>query len=108
MNPRKRSGIRKQGPQNSSASWRRIRQEGIRATQQVVTGGTVSRERASSGATASGPRTRPEHTAAGSKNQHGAARKAVFPGRMVMGLLDASNGAWGEVCLRQRVRVFAA
>ena len=78
------------------------------ATQQVVTGGRFSRKRASSGATASEPRTRPEHTAAGSKNQHGAARNAVFPGRMVMGLLDASNGACGEVCLRERIRVFAA
>ena len=108
MNPRKRSGIQQQGPQNSSASWRRIQQERIRATQQVVTGGTDSRKRASSGATASEPRTRPEHTAAGSKNQHGAVRDAVFPGRMVMGLLNASNGACGEVCLRERVRVFAA
>ena len=108
MNPRKRSGIQQQGPQNSSASWRRIQQERIRATQQVVTGGTDSRKRASSGATASEPRTRPEHTAAGSKNQHGAVRDAVFPGRMVMGLLNASNGACGEVRLRERVRVFAA
>jgi hypothetical protein len=108
MNPRKRSGIQQQGPQNSSASWRRIQQERIRATQQVVTGGTVSRKRASSGATASEPRTRPEHTAAGSKNQHGATRNAVFPGQMVMGLLDASKGACGGVCLRERVRVFAA
>ena len=42
MNPRKRSGIQQQGPQNSSASWRRIQQERIRATQQVVTGGTTA------------------------------------------------------------------
>ena len=68
----------------------------IRATQQVVTGGRLSRNRASSGATASEPRTRPEDTAAGSNTHHGMPARAVFPDRVVMGLLNASSGARGD------------
>lgn len=77
----------------------------IRATQQVVKAARFA-DFAGSGVTADGPRTRPEDTAAGSNTHHGRTkRNAVFPDRMVMGLLDASQGAHGEVCLRERIRV---
>src|SRR5271165_3022672 len=55
------------------------------------------------------PKTRPEDTAAGSKTHHGTSciSSTVFPGQMVMGLLGASGGAYGDLCLCERNRFCA-
>jgi len=94
-----------QGLRNSRASLRAGFFFRIRASKQVVAGGQPGWTRVSSDATAGWTRTRPENTGAGSE-KHGGTKCADFPGRVVMGLHDASNGAHGDFCLCGRNRVF--
>jgi len=100
------SGSRSGEPRNSRASLDVGILFGFPSSKQVTADAGLTEKRVSSDAAAGWTKQRPEDTGAG-RYKHRGAKSAEIPSRLVMGLLDASSGAHGDFCLRERNCLFA-